>query len=152
MKTFFTLLALCAGNSPVTGKFPTQRPVTRSIDASFDLHPNKRLRKHSWGWWFETPLRSLWHHRNALGNDSEIYGPICFNNTTSIPGISLFDFLGWDLRYFSISMLDNSVKGKVWILFEPFQNKSSDESWNLEFILLPRSANCWLNHFKKCHK
>ena len=29
---FSALLAICAGNSPVTGEFPTQRPVTRSLD------------------------------------------------------------------------------------------------------------------------
>ena len=28
----------------------------------FDLHLNKRLSKHSWGWWFETPSCSLWRH------------------------------------------------------------------------------------------
>ena len=28
---------------------------------------NKRLSKQSWGWWFETPLRLLWRHCNALG-------------------------------------------------------------------------------------
>ena len=27
----------CAGNSPVTGEFPAQRPVTRSFDVLFDL-------------------------------------------------------------------------------------------------------------------
>ena len=35
METFSALLALCAGNSPVTGEFPSQRPVTRSFDVSF---------------------------------------------------------------------------------------------------------------------
>ena len=30
----FALLAICAGNSPVTGEFPTQRPVTWSFDVS----------------------------------------------------------------------------------------------------------------------
>ena len=45
------LLAICAGNSPVTGEFPAQRPVTRSYDAYFDLRLNKRLGKQSWGWW-----------------------------------------------------------------------------------------------------
>ena len=39
------LLAICAGNSPVTGEFPTQRPVTRSFDVCFDLCLNKRLSK-----------------------------------------------------------------------------------------------------------
>ena len=65
METFSALLALCAGNSPVSGEFPAQRPATRSVDVSFDLHLNKRLSKQSWGWWFETPLRSLWRHRNG---------------------------------------------------------------------------------------
>ena len=37
MDTFSALLALCAGNSPVTGEFPSQRPVTRSFDVFFDL-------------------------------------------------------------------------------------------------------------------
>ena len=43
MKTFSTLLALCAGNSPVTGEFPSQRPETRSFDVFFELRLNKRL-------------------------------------------------------------------------------------------------------------
>ena len=50
---------------PVTGEFLTQRPVTRRFDVFFDLHLNKRLSKHSWGWWFGTPSRPLWHHRNV---------------------------------------------------------------------------------------
>ena len=66
METFSALLAICAGNSPVTGEFPAQRPVTRSFDAFFDLHPNKRLSKRSWGWWFETPSRPLWRHCNDM--------------------------------------------------------------------------------------
>ena len=58
--TIFALLDLCA----VSGEFPAQRPVTRSFDVFFDLCVNKRLSKQSWGWWFETPSRSLWSHRN----------------------------------------------------------------------------------------
>ena len=34
METFSALLARCAGNSPVTGEFPSQSPVTRSFDVS----------------------------------------------------------------------------------------------------------------------
>ena len=45
METFSALLAICAGNSPVPGEFPTQRPVTRSFDVFFDLRLNKRLSK-----------------------------------------------------------------------------------------------------------
>ena len=50
METFSALMALCAGNSPVPGEFPTQRPVTRSFDVFFDLRLNKRLGKQSQGW------------------------------------------------------------------------------------------------------
>ena len=50
-----------------TGEFPAQRPVTRSVDVFFDLRPNKRLNKQSWGWWFETPSRPLWRHCNDMG-------------------------------------------------------------------------------------
>ena len=45
METFSILLAICAGNSPVTGEFPTQRPVTWSFVVVFDLRLNKRLSK-----------------------------------------------------------------------------------------------------------
>ena len=40
----------CAGNSPVTGEFPSQRPVTRSFDVSSHLRLNKRFSKQPWGW------------------------------------------------------------------------------------------------------
>ena len=66
METLSALLAICAGNSPVPGEFPAQRPVTRSFDVFFDLRLNKRLSKQPWGWWFETLSRSLWRHRGAL--------------------------------------------------------------------------------------
>ena len=46
METFSALLDPCAGNSPVTGEFPAQTPVTRSFNVFFDLHLNKRLRNH----------------------------------------------------------------------------------------------------------
>ena len=43
METFSALLALFAWNSPVTGEFPAQRPVTRSFGVFLDLHLNKPL-------------------------------------------------------------------------------------------------------------
>ena len=64
METFSALLAICAGNSPVPGEFPAQRPVTRSFDVFFDLRLNKRLNKQSWGWWFETLSFPLWRQYN----------------------------------------------------------------------------------------
>ena len=65
METFSALLAICADNSPVSGEFPAQRPETRSFDVFFDLCPNKRWSKQSWGWWFDTPSGSLWRHSNV---------------------------------------------------------------------------------------
>ena len=59
------LLAFCVGKSSVPGEPPAQRPVTRSFDVFFVLCLNKRLSKQSWGWWFETPLCSLWRHCNV---------------------------------------------------------------------------------------
>ena len=90
IETFSTWLAICAGNSPVPGDFPAQRPVTRSV--SFDLRLNKRLSKQSWGWWFETLSRSLWRHPNvskttsSLGTSSYLgVGSSCF----ILPGLTL---------------------------------------------------------------
>ena len=77
METFSALLAICAGNSPVTAEFLAQRPVTRSFDVFFDLLLNKRLSKQSWGWWFETLSRLLWRHRNdPLSHNSAEYSDV----------------------------------------------------------------------------
>ena len=65
MDTYSAWLAICAGNSPVPGEFPAQRPVTQSFDVFFDLRLNKRLSKQSWGWWFETLSCPLWRHCNG---------------------------------------------------------------------------------------
>ena len=66
METFSALLAICVGNTPVSGEFPAQRPVTWSFDISFDLRLNKRLSKQSWGWWFETLSCPLWCQCNGI--------------------------------------------------------------------------------------
>ena len=83
METFSALLAICVGNSPVPGEFPTQRPVTRSFDVYFDLRPNKRLSKESWGWWFETLSCSLWRHRNVHMDRYGIFFPTARRNQYS---------------------------------------------------------------------
>ena len=76
METFSALLAICAGNSPVPGEFPTQRPVTRRFDVFFDLRLNTRLSKQSWGWW----SRPLWRHLNGEimpGNGHSVLQVMC---------------------------------------------------------------------------
>ena len=79
METFSALLAICAGNSPVPGEFPAQRPVTRSFHVFFDLRLNKPLSKQSWGWWFETLSRPLWRHCNDYTHGSRLSCLVCFN-------------------------------------------------------------------------
>ena len=54
METFSVLLAICAGNSPV------------SFDVFLDLRVNKRLSKQFWGWRFETLPCSSWRQCNAF--------------------------------------------------------------------------------------
>ena len=66
METFSAFLALCEGNSQVTGEFPSQRPVTQSFEVLFDLRLNKRLSKQSRRRWFETPSPPLWRHCNII--------------------------------------------------------------------------------------
>ena len=75
METFSALLAICAGNSPVSGEFPAQRPVTRSFYVFYDLYPNKRLSKQLSGWWFETHSPQLWRHSNG---SYQLYLSVCF--------------------------------------------------------------------------
>ena len=63
--SIFRVTGPLCGEFTGPGEFPTQRPVTRSFDVFFDLCLNKRLSKQPWGWWFETPSLSLWHHCNG---------------------------------------------------------------------------------------
>ena len=57
---------------PLLGDFNGHRciPLTKASDAEllfifFICAFNKRLSKQSWGWWFDTPSRSLWRHCNV---------------------------------------------------------------------------------------
>ena len=53
-------------NSPVTGEFPSQRPVTRNFDVFFLSAPGKWLCKQSRRRWFDILSRLLWCHCNVL--------------------------------------------------------------------------------------
>ena len=83
METFSALLAICAGNSPVPGEFPTQRPVTRGFNVFFDLRLNKGLSKQSWGWWLETLSCSLWRQSNGNYGNMTAYTLCPFSVLTS---------------------------------------------------------------------
>ena len=98
MGTFSALLALYEGNSPVTGEFPAQRPMTRSFDVFFYVRLNKRLSKQSWSWWFDTPSRSSWRHCN----DCEMKTDGCFGKMTHSKASVLLN-RGYVLTYLTIS-------------------------------------------------
>ena len=53
---FSAFPALCEGSAPITGGFPSQRPVKRSFGVFFDLHFNKRLNKPSRHRWFDVTV------------------------------------------------------------------------------------------------
>ena len=59
METFSALLAICAGNSSVTGEFLAQRPVMRSFDVFFDLRMTKLLSKKRVIWDAIVPIMTL---------------------------------------------------------------------------------------------
>ena len=73
METFSALLALCAGNSPVTGEFPSQRAVKWSCDVFLDLRLNNRLREK--GFHMDLSLKEC-HICNAICNCLDTWFPI----------------------------------------------------------------------------
>ena len=130
METFSTLLALCAGNSPVSSEFPAQRPVTRSFDVFFDLRLNKRLSKQPWGWWFETLSWSLWRHRN---DKSEVF------NTTH-----LLHSLAWTRHIYGIIELDHVVWSypcASTLHHEIKSIKLSTSTWKSDMYIFPRKKH-----------
>ena len=67
IETYSALLAICAGNSPVSPvNSPHKGQWRGALMFFFDLRISTRLNKHSWGWWLETPSRPSWRHRNKL--------------------------------------------------------------------------------------
>ena len=64
MEAFSVSLALCEGNPPVTGGFPSQRLVTE-LWCFLDLRLSKRMSQQSRRRWLETPSHTLWRHCNG---------------------------------------------------------------------------------------
>ena len=153
MQTFSALLAICERNSPVTGRFPSQRPGTRSFDVVYDLRLNKRLSKQSRRWWFEAPLRSLWRHckgffftkawllptvwficRIPLAIPVSIYSLLSWINHCAfsiIPLISCILRRLYLLETFSMAGFDIYDGGMIWFLKQKF---ASIITWMLNAI------------------
>ena len=72
-------------------------PITKTSDAGLwcFLCLNKGPSKQSWGWWFETPSRSLWRHCNVLFIQREIsWGAPCVVVKIGLVFIGAIIFIG----------------------------------------------------------
>ena len=137
METFSALLARCEGNSPVTGEFPSQRPVTQSFDVFFDLALNKQLSKQLKLRWFVTPLGLLWRHCNV-----GIYLPI-FEKFVSGSGVTLAS--KWRVGHSQLSRAfespwrpwrENCVWREWWWLFEENRWERNNMKYELNIWML----------------
>ena len=68
METLFPLLALCEGNPPITGGFPSKRATNMGLDVIFEVSQSKQFNKHLSCRCYETPWCSLWRHDNVSEN------------------------------------------------------------------------------------
>ena len=61
----FSVAGPLSENSPITGEFPPTMASEAEPWCFFYVRLNKELGEQSWGWWFETPSRSLLRHCNG---------------------------------------------------------------------------------------
>ena len=105
METFSALLAMC--NSPVSGEFPPQRPVTRSFDIFFDLRLNKRLSKQCvYENWPLLNCINVSHDINIFGNPMEIDRSCLYTSDASHAHLSV-------KRLFAIFVANHEKKTKA---------------------------------------
>ena len=133
METFSALLAICAGNSPVPGEFPAQRPVTRSFDVFFDLRLNKRLSKQSRGWWFGTLSCPLWCYCNVESIDpkrewlAKCFIVYWYSVTNLLSDLYTDVMVSWNESIFPVTgLLCEEITGYRWI---PPTKASDAELW-----------------------
>ena len=146
METFSALLAICAGNSPVSGEFPAQRPVTRSFDVSFDLCLDKRLSKQSWGWWFETLSRSLCRHRNGWKHHPRGLVQNCSNPIANAQEL-LQSYIN---RWLTINLCNSKIPTWFWLLADLHNNitqgniTAGNVNWCQVNFHLENTISCFL--------
>ena len=154
METFSASLAICAGNSPVPGEFPAQRPVTRSFDVFFDLRLNKRLSKQPWGWWFETPAWSLWRHRNDNAELCMIWSnknPPYYKVHEKIPALQKFLINVHNIEYFSPFWFIKTENNRGLDDTESRMMRKNGYRWiiyDITIINSPRSCSACMQHTK----
>ena len=111
-KHYLCYWPFCAGNSLVTGKFPSQRPVTRSFDVFHDLCLNKRLSEQWWGWClrchrahYDITVMKL----GPFGSQCRLQILICFCQISTViinyylPSVSRLQYSEWPMRSCNIT-------------------------------------------------
>ena len=122
----------CAGNSPVTGEFPAQRPMMQSFDVFFDLRLNKQLSKQTWGWWFEMLLSPLWCHSNArlFHKKCELFEWKYFDSLINSQNKNRTQpFKGWYIDYSNISLKFNKLL-TLFSTISPIIQLTHPKYWN----------------------
>ena len=94
MEIFSALLDLCAGNLPIIGVFPTQRPVRRSFDVLTDVCLNTR-RKTSYRQW----------RQNAAGDSVITHTDRSRYNTVQYNTIWLYKYMAYFATWTSYGCL-----------------------------------------------
>ena len=156
MEPFSTLLALCPGYSPVTGEYNAQRPVTRGFDVFFYLFLNKRLSKQSWGWWSETPSRSLWRHCNGQFSDRHLHAGSMQANlhiTKCWPTVSWVSRVMMSCMSILVPICENKIREHWFVEFPKCSETPPDKCSLLVFIKNHLWNNIWkLTNFDTEHR
>ena len=144
MEAFSPLLALCAGNSPVTGEVPA---VTRNFDVLFDLWMH--------GWVNNREAGDLRRHRahydvNVMKCVKPSTSAVLRTQCTEVTA-----FLGW-IGIFTLH--DDVIKWKQFARYWPFVrgihrspvNSPHNGQWRgaLMFSLMCARINGWVNNVK----
>ena len=145
METFSALLAICAGNSPATSKFPSQRPVTRicaRINAQVNIGEAGDLRRHR-AHYDVTVMHILWCVDSRCILFLVITKMIFFYRSCN----TIFKLLSIAMILFVTSVVANFIRTDI--LF--FQNqKRKRKKRNLMIFILVMNASA-LRMVKKCH-
>ena len=134
------------GESPATGEYPAQKPVTRSFDVFFDLRLNKRLSKQWWGWWFETPWGPFWRHCND-SRGRQTGGTETRRQIPNTRGVGFDRHLELDSGFQEVTRDDRALFYKLawWPIYNIYRKTSSisrtqSQNLNVSCILLQLSS------------
>ena len=140
METFSALLAICAGNSPVTGDFPAQRPETRSVDVFIDVHFNELLSKQIEEQASKPVGRMVYFLLITFVPAQKLFVNIYMHNF--IWELLWDDFVFFGLPIVSCSMINNLILGCLWplvflsnlLIFGVLQSLTSHDVFALDLL------------------